>query len=159
MDGALASRSFTFDAVYVVAFLAATVAVGAALAHALELPNKIALPRDEYFIVQKAYRGWNNLAFVLIVEFLGLIALAFLARAEPSVMWPVVAAIACLLLAQALFWTLTQPANLATRMWTFAPDNWRELRRNWEYSHLGGALLQVAGLAALAIAALIRARA
>jgi hypothetical protein len=32
-----------------------TFALGAALAHALELPNKIGLSREHYFIMQRAY--------------------------------------------------------------------------------------------------------
>jgi hypothetical protein len=36
------------------------------------------------------------------------------------------------------------------------PDNWRVLRRNWEYSHLAGALFQCFAMAALIVAALSR---
>ena len=42
---------------FFVALLASALVLGPALAHVLELPNKIGLPRDEYFIVQKTYRG------------------------------------------------------------------------------------------------------
>lgn len=45
-----------------VALLASTLALGPALAHLFALPNKIDLSRDEYFIAQKAYRGWNQFA-------------------------------------------------------------------------------------------------
>jgi hypothetical protein len=44
-----------------VALLATAVALGAALAHALELPNKIGMSVDTYFIVQQVYSGWNRL--------------------------------------------------------------------------------------------------
>jgi hypothetical protein len=43
--------------VFFVVLLASALVLGPALAHLLELPNKIGLPREEYFIVQKAYRG------------------------------------------------------------------------------------------------------
>jgi hypothetical protein len=43
---------------FFIALMATALALGAALAHALELPNKIVLSRDDYFVVQKAYRGW-----------------------------------------------------------------------------------------------------
>ena len=34
------------------------------IAHALELPNKIDLARQEYLTVQQIYRGWVLLGFV-----------------------------------------------------------------------------------------------
>jgi hypothetical protein len=34
----------------------------------LELPNKINLPERQYFIVQQAYRGCNQLAYLLVIE-------------------------------------------------------------------------------------------
>ena len=46
------------------------------LAHLFELPNKIGLPRDEYSVVQQAYRGWNQLAYILLVELVSIVALA-----------------------------------------------------------------------------------
>ena len=33
-------------------------------AHLFELPNKIGLPQDQYFIVQSIYRGWAVLGMV-----------------------------------------------------------------------------------------------
>jgi hypothetical protein len=35
--------------------------------------------------------------------------------------------------------------------WTFMPDNWRELRRQWEYSHAAGAGLYLAAFIMLAL--------
>ena len=59
---------------FFVALLASALVLGPALAHVLELPNKIGLPREEYFIVQKAYRGWNQIAWVLGVQVVALAA-------------------------------------------------------------------------------------
>jgi hypothetical protein len=126
------------------------------LAHAFELPNKIDLPGEEYFIVQKAYRGWNQLAYVLLLELVSLISLAALYRHEPHVRRPVVVAIVCLVGAQALFWVFTYPANVATDNWTVMPENWENLRQQWEYSHFAGALFQVAAMGFLTRAALAR---
>lgn len=126
------------------------------MAHALELPNKIDLPKDEYFVIQKAYAGWNRLIFLLAIEFLSLLALALISRHEPWVLWPVVISIACLVVAQALFWIYTYPANAETVSWTVAPDNWRALREQWEYSHAAGAALQVLAMSSLIVAALVR---
>lgn len=148
-----------YEAVFFVALLATALALGGALAHALELPNKIGLPSDEYFIVQKAYRGWNQLAYLLIVQFTSMIGVAVMSRHEPYVLWPAVAAIICLLSAQALFWMYTFPANVATENWTVIPDDWEALRRQWEYSHAAGAAFQILAMSSLIIAALARARA
>ena len=143
---------------FFVALVASALVLGPALAHLLELPNKIDLPRDEYLIVQKAYRGWNQIAWVLGVQVVSLLAAAILARAERRVMVLTLLALACVLAAQGLFWTFTYPANAATANWTVAPDNWDGLRRQWEYSHAAGAALQLAGFCLLALAVLLRGR-
>jgi hypothetical protein len=45
--------------------LFAALALAPALAHLLELPNKIDLPRDEYLTVQQIYRGSALLGFIV----------------------------------------------------------------------------------------------
>jgi hypothetical protein len=144
------------EIVFFIAMLATAVALGGALAHALELPNKLGLPVNEYFTVQQIYRGWDKLGFLLAVELAAMIATAILYRHEPSVRWPVIAAIASLVVAQAIFWTFTFPANRATSNWTQIPENWEQLRRNWEYSHAAGAFFQLLAMAALIWGALSR---
>jgi hypothetical protein len=141
---------------FFIALLATAVALGAAAAHALELPNKVNLPANEYFIVQKAYRGWDRLALLLLIELLAMIAVASLYWSTPAVRWAVLAAIACLASAQLVFWTFTYPANLATKNWTLVPDDWQQLRRNWEYSHAAGALFQLLAMTAMIVAVLSR---
>src|SRR5215218_2154879 len=69
-----------YDLVFFIALLATALALGGALAHALELPNKISLSRDEYFIVQKAYRGWNQLAYLLAIQLISMITLAVMSQ-------------------------------------------------------------------------------
>ena len=71
MPNVRSSSAATFA--FFVALLASALALGPALAHAFELPNKIGLSREEYFIVQKAYRGWNLLAWLLGVQVLALL--------------------------------------------------------------------------------------
>jgi MFS family permease len=142
--------------VFFIALLASALVLGPALAHVAELPNKIDLPREEYFIVQKLYRGWNQIAWLLGVQIVALLAAAILARAERRVMVLTLLALASVLAAQALFWTFTYPANVATANWTVQPDDWEKLRPQWEYSHAAGAALQVLGFALLVIAILSR---
>ena len=144
------------DVAFFVALFATALALGGALAHALELPNKIGMSREHYFIVQRAYDGWNQLAYLLAVELAGMLAVIWLYRAEPRVLWPAIAALTSLVAAQAVFWIWTFPANQATSNWTSQPENWETLRRNWEYSHLAGAVFQVLAMVALVIAVLRR---
>lgn len=144
------------DIAFFIALLATALALGGALAHALELPNKIGMSREEYFIVQRAYDGWNRLAYLLILELAGMLSVIWLYRAEPRVFWLVLVALACFFAAQVSFWNWTFPANQATSNWTTQPDNWERLRREWEYSHLAGALFQTFAMAALIIAVLRR---
>ena len=136
-----------------IALLATGIALGPALAHLLEMPNKMKLTDDDYFIVQRIYYGWSLLAVVLSIQLAAMIAAAFLGRAEPSVLIPVLIAIAALVFSQVAFWIWTYPANTATEQWTIMPQNYRQLRTQWEYSHAAGAILQLIALCALAFAA------
>lgn len=140
------------------ALLATALALGGALAHVLELPNKIGMSRDDYFIVQRIYLGWNRLAYLLLIELSGMLAVIFLYRAQPNVLWPTVIALSCLVAAQVMFWVFTSPTNQATSNWSQRPANWETLRWQWEYSHLAGAAFQTFAMAALIVAALRRSR-
>jgi len=143
---------------FFVALLASALVLGPALAHVLELPNKIGLPRDEYFIVQKTYRGWNQIGWLLGVQVLSLVVAAYLARVERRVMVLTLLALACVVVAQGLFWGFTYPTNVATANWTVSPDNWHKLRLRWELSHALGAFFQLLGFCLLVVAVLLRGR-
>jgi len=140
-----------------IALLSTAVALGAALAHLFELPNKIGLARDDYFIVQGIYRGWSLLGIVLLIQLISIVAVIVLALDRDVRTFGFVALI-CLIAAQVLFWTFTYPANVATDNWMKIPANWQFLRANWEYSHAAGAICQLAGMTALIMAALVRRR-
>jgi hypothetical protein len=149
-------RSLSHDVAFFVALMATALALGAALAHALELPNKIDLSADEYFVVQKVYRGWNRLGYLLAVELFGILALIHFYRRQRRVLVPVLAALIFLVAAQVVFWLFTFPTNQATSNWTVQPSNWETLRSQWEYSHLAGAVFQALTMASLALAVLRR---
>jgi hypothetical protein len=141
---------------FFVAIMATALALGGALAHAFELPNKMLMSRADYFVTQQAYRGWNMLAAVLVVQLASMLWLASGVRRERRIFATVLAAILCLVAAQIIFWIWTYPANVATDNWTRIPEDWADLRRQWEYSHAAGALFQLGAMAALIVAALSR---
>lgn len=141
------------EAILFLALFATALALGGALAHLYALPNKIDLPQEDYFIAQKAYRGWNQLAYVLLAQLAAIAASLWRFRRQRRVFRPALVAATAWAAAQAIFWIFTAPANRATENWTESPENWEILRRQWEYSHAVGAGFQLIVLAALLWAA------
>ena len=141
---------------FFIALIATAIALGGALAHAFEFSHKMAMTQEEYFVTQQIYAGWNRLAYVLLFELLGIIAVIVLYRHAPSVLWPALAALIFLLAAQVVFWIWTFPANVATNNWTEQPENWAQLRQQWEYSHFAGAAFQLLAMISLIVSVLRR---
>ncbi len=110
-------------------------------AHLFELPNKIGLPRDAYFVAQGLYRGWALFGFVLFGALAANLGLAAALRRRRARVVARLALAAGLLIALvlAVFFAWTYPANLATENWTRVPLDWEALRRQWEYSHAANA--------------------
>lgn len=138
------------------ALLFAALAMAPALAHLLELPNKIGLPRDEYLIVQQIYRGWALLGIVVFGALLSTLILTLLLRRRRRPFGLSLIAFLCIVGAQIMFWTYTYPANQQTQNWTILPENWLALRSQWEYSHAAGAGLNFAAFIALVLSTLGR---
>ncbi len=55
----------------------------------------------------------------------------------------------------AIFFIWTFPTNQATTNWTIMPQNWQDLRRQWEYSHSVNAVLTFLALCAVTAATLV----
>ena len=146
----------TYRIVLFIAFLATALALGGGLAHLYAIVNKLGLPAADYLAAQRAYDGWNILGALISVELTAMIAATVLSRSDARVFRLLLLAIALVLASQAVFWAFTFPANRATANWTEVPADWEVLRRRWEYSHLAGALCQMAAFAALVAAALAR---
>jgi hypothetical protein len=167
-----------FDILQVVSVLLTAIAVTTALAHALELPGKMRLTRDEYFAVQRIYYPGFTLAG--IGEGLAPVATAILLVLTPrdgAAFWLTLVALLGLLGMQAVYWIVTHPVN---KLWlegqqlgavgsgffsadparrsgsvpttTRAVEDWQEPRDRWEYSHVARAGLAVLSLVALVIA-------
>jgi len=117
-----------------------------ALAHLLELPNKIDLPAAQYLLAQQLYRGWALLGVVVWAALLSTLMLTLALGRASREFRLALAAFLCVAGAHSIFWLLTYPANTATANWTMLPENWEALRRQWEYSHAAGAVLNLAAL-------------
>jgi hypothetical protein len=127
-------------------------------AHLFELPNKIGLPQDDYFVVQGIYRGWALFGIALFGALGANLVAAILARRQRAPFW--LAFLGFLLVAAtlAIFFTWTYPANQATSNWTVVPENWQELRLQWEYAHATNAVLTFLALCAVTLSVLLTRR-
>ena len=139
------------------------------LSHALELPGKMRLSKENYLKVQPIY--YPGFTFAGIAEPVGLLALLVLAvvfRGEGTAFWLTLTALLAIAAAHGLYWLVTHPVNnfwlkdtelagagkgffgFGTRDLGTAP--WTELRDRWEYSHLARSVLVLAAFLCLSTA-------
>ena len=123
-------------------------------AHLFELPHKIVLPEEQYFIVQSIYRGWALFGNVIIAAIATNLALALMLWRCRRRFWPSLAAGLILAGTLLVFFVWTQPANVATRYWTMTTPDWQNLRAQWEWSHAANAVLTFIGLCCATLSAL-----
>ena len=121
-------------------------------AHFFELPAKIALGQDQYFIVQGIYAGWSRFGFILTGALIADIVFIYLVRDQRVPL--LLASAATVLMAATLvtFFLWIYPANQATANWTTIPANWETLRAQWEHTHAINAVLTFTAFCALALA-------
>ena len=142
-------------AVQFLAIVLSALALVPAGAHLAELPNKIDLDQEAYFVVQNIYRGWAQFGIVLFGALAANLALAIMVRRQRA---PFRLALAAFLLVAAtlvIFFIWTYPANQATSNWTVVPANWQELRTTWEYAHATNAVLTFLALCAVTWSVLV----
>jgi len=126
-------------------------------AHLFELPAKIALDRDDYFIVQGIYAGWAFFGIPIIAAAVANAALALAERRRDpgAARWAGAAAL-LVLASLAVFFLWVFPANQDTANWTRPPEGWEALRRHWEWGHAANALIVFAAFLATAAAVIRR---
>jgi hypothetical protein len=57
-----------------------------------------------------------------------------------------------------VFFAFTYPANQQTANGTLLPEHWERLRRQWEYSHAAGAVLDLTALVSFTLSLLVQRR-
>jgi len=155
------------------------VAMSLALAHALELPGKMRLDREAYLATQPIYYPGFTVG-AGIGEGGGMVATLILLlltlRASQEFQWTLMAFIGLIAMHLA-YWVFTHPVNkfwlreyqlkgFSGGFFRFDPagrsapaatseDDWKRLRRRWEYSHVARAALAVTSLVFLVIAVAI----
>jgi hypothetical protein len=151
----------------------ASVAVALSLAHALELPGKLRLSKEQYLAVQPIY--YPGFTFAGIAEPLAILAslvLLLLTPAGTAAFWLTAGAFVAFVAMHAAYWLVTHPVN---NFWLkdvelkgagkgfFSMDplrrsgsaenpDWTYLRDRWEYSHVLRAGLAMLGLILLVTA-------
>jgi amino acid permease len=141
-------------ALFFLAIMLTAIAMGAALAHLFELPNKININAADYLTVQRNYDNWWIVGLFVPLALLAVLALTLALRGTGAPFILALVALLLLVAELAVFWGITAPVNRATQNWTMLPANWQELRAQWEYSHAARAILYVLALGALTLSVL-----
>jgi hypothetical protein len=124
-------------------------------AHLFALPNKISLGAEQYFIAQSIYRGWSLFGIVLFGALIANLALALLLRGRGAPFALALFGFFSIALTLVIFFIWTYPANQATNNWTMIPNDWEQLRRQWEYSHAANAVVTFAAFCSVALSSLM----
>jgi len=122
-----------------ITLLLATLALTPGMAHLLEMYRKMQLTQESYGAVQYIYGGWALLGLIQFAAVISSFLLYFRWGKLPLVL---IASI-LLLFTLVIFFIWTYPVNRITQNWSVLPVNWESLRRQWEYSHAAGALLEL----------------
>jgi hypothetical protein len=118
--------------------------------HFFELLNKLALPQEQYMIVQGIYRGWALFGVIIFAALALTIAHALSVQSNRTAMALSGLSACCIVFSLTVFFTFTYPMNVATSNWTVTPADFEHARRQWEYSHAANAVLMfVAFVAAI----------
>lgn len=142
-----------------VALLATALSAGVALAHLLELPNKIALSQQDYlFVQQHLYTGFGRVVGLIeLVAFLATIVIVVLLRKRRVSFLLTLFALICLAVAQVVWQLHNGSVNQAVDTWTptTMPSDWMTYRDRWEYAHATRAVLYLVGFSAIALSVLM----
>lgn len=157
------------DTLQCLTLIATALALVPALAHALELPGKTRLSREEYRTVQPIYYpGFTVAGFFEPAAVLAALILLVATPTGTGAFWLTLFTLFALIGMHSIYWLVTHPVNKAwlegeklgragktffdTAAGGAAQADWTALRDRWEHSHVARAALASAGFVALAIA-------
>ena len=147
-------KALQFAVVVLVAL--ALVPVGA---HLLARPNKIDLPREQYFTAQSVYLGWwLSSSIILVAAIVSSLMLTIALRGRGAAFWLALTGFVSMTATLVIYFIWTEPANRTTANWTVIPENWRDLRTQWEFSHSVNAVLTFVALCAVTASVLVEPR-
>jgi len=154
----------------VVAVLVVAIVMALSLAHALELPGKLRLSKEDYLAVQPIYYpGFTFTGFAEPLSVVVLIALLFWIPGSTA-FWLVFAALIALAAVNAIYWVVVHPVNnfwlkdfaLKGASGAFFKSgasqsdegevDWIAYRNRWEGGHVVRAVLSLIALVLLATA-------
>ena len=157
-----------YTALQIITVMLAAITMALSLAHALELPGKLRLNKEQYLAVQTIYYpGFTLGGIAESASIVAALALLILTPRESPQFWLVAGALTALVAVQVIFWTMTQPVNrywlqntelsrVATRFFETggaAPGgDWTVMRDRWERSHVLRAIASVLAVLLLATA-------
>jgi hypothetical protein len=152
----------------IITTLCVAIAMATALAHALELPGKLRLTREQYETVQPIYFPGFTIAGMsepLSVVLLGVLVL--LTSPETTAFWLSVGAFVAMVVMHSVFWFMTQPVNkrwmrnvelkgASGAFFKAGPsialsNDWRASRNRWERSHVVRTVLSFVALTLLVV--------
>jgi hypothetical protein len=123
-------------------------------AHLAALPNKMPMTQTAYFTAQQIYAGWALFGIILVGALGANLALTMTLRSLGRSFGYALASCLFIAVNLVIFFVWTFPTNQATGNWTMVPENWNELRIQWEYSHAINAVVMFAALACVVVAVL-----
>jgi hypothetical protein len=140
-----------------VTLVVAALALGAPLAHVLEMPVRRTYDPALYVTVTHTLYRYFGIVGGMIEVTAVVTAILWAYRSVRTRTWPssarrwAVTGAACLGLAHALFWLLVDPVNRQFATWTpdAVPPDWTRLRDQWEFTHAARAGLFLLGFSAL----------
>lgn len=154
MDAAWGVSGLSLRSLQFFAIVLTALAIVPGGAHLAEMPNKMALGQDNYFVVQQIYDGWALFGIVLIGALVANFAHALmLGRSGQRYGFALMAAILGAV-NLVIFFAWTFPVNQATHNWDAIPANWSSLRIQWEYSHALNAIVMFAAFVCVTLAVL-----
>lgn len=130
--------------------------LGTSFAHTLEMPAKLRYDGQLYVTLQNSlYLAWGPPYPGVYLEpgaLIGMATLAFLVRKQRRTFALTLVALGCMFLAfPVVYFFFVEPVNATFRQArpVSVPDNWRQLREQWEYGHTTRFVLHLLAFSAL----------